>query len=51
MPETAAEISEYNPYHNGHLINLEKIRNIKREETTNFAIMNPSTVKRAKHAI
>ena len=46
MPETAAVICEYNPFHNGHLIQLEKIRKIKGDDTRIVAIMSGSIVQR-----
>lgn len=51
MPETAAVICEYNPFHNGHLIQLEKIRKIKGDDTRIVAIMSGSTVQRGTLAI
>ena len=51
MPETAAVICEYNPFHNGHLIQLEKIRKIKGDDTRIVAIMSGSIVQRGTLAI
>lgn len=51
MSESVAVICEYNPFHNGHLIQLEKIRNIKGSDARITVIMSGSTVQRGTLAV
>jgi len=49
--KTVAIISEYNPFHNGHLYQIEKIREILGEDTAIIAIMSGSFTQRGEPAI
>lgn len=51
MPENVAVICEYNPFHNGHLVQLELIRKLKGADARIIAIMSGSTVQRGTLAI
>ena len=49
--KTVAIISEYNPFHNGHLYQTQKIREEFGEDTAIIAIMSGNYVQRAEAAI
>ena len=49
--KTVAIISEYNPFHNGHLYHTQKIREEFGSETAIIAIMSGNFVQRAEAAI
>ena len=49
--KTVAIISEYNPIHNGHLYQIEKIREAFGSDTAIIAIMSGNFVQRGEPAI
>ena len=49
--KTVAIISEYNPFHNGHLYQIEKIREHFGEDTAIIAVMSSNFTQRADVAI
>ena len=49
--KTVAIISEYNPFHNGHLYQIEKIREHFGEDTAIIAIMSSNFTQRGEVAI
>ena len=49
--KTVAIISEYNPFHNGHLYHTQKIREEFGEDTAIIAIMSGNFVQRGEAAI
>ena len=49
--KVAAIISEYNPFHNGHKYQIDKIREILGEDTAIIAIMSGNFTQRGEIAI
>lgn len=49
--KTVAIISEYNPFHNGHLYQIQKIREELGEDTAIIAVMSGSFTQRGEAAI
>ncbi len=49
--KTAAIICEYNPFHNGHLLQIKKTRELLGDDTVIIALMSGSTVQRGSLAI
>ena len=49
--KVAAIISEYNPFHNGHKYQIDKVREILGEDTAIIAIMSGNFTQRGEIAI